>query len=102
MAGGRHRQKFRDALDHAENHRPDRIGNHDGVRNLREKPGSSRLFACRPQRQKQALGPAMWHVWSSAAGPVTMWIVMRGLDPRIHPPGKSLFEVDGWPVKPGH
>ena len=30
MAGGGDGDEFRDALDDAENHRPDRIGNHDG------------------------------------------------------------------------
>src|SRR3954452_2178173 len=87
MAGGGDRQKFRDALDHAENHRPDRIGNHDGVRNLRERPGSSRLFACAPQCQQS---PRPLNV-EGVAWPTTRWIVMRGLDPRIHPPSQESF-----------
>src|SRR3954447_1246211 len=94
MAGGGDRQKFRDALDHAENYRPDRIGNHDGVRNLRERPVLLAYSLAGRNVKNSCSAPAMGDVWrcpqrdgSSSAGLTRASIHLR----------KSLFEADGWP-----
>ena len=53
MAGRRDRQKFRDPLDNAENHRLHYIRHYRVVHFGRKSGGSSRLFALTPQSQKK-------------------------------------------------